>query len=88
MQSVYLSLLTAENTERLFLDALDKIGCSLEGEDLPAPIMLLLKYIAGVPRQLQLLFAALAQSDDSHQFQKSKLLIGLSMVKEHPERYC
>ena len=74
--------------ERLFRDVLDKIGCSLEGEDVPAHITLLLKYIDGVPRQLQLLFAALAQSDKSHWFQKSKLRLGLSMVKEHPERSC
>ena len=60
VQSVYLGLLTTENMERLFRDVLDKIGCSLEGGDLPAPVTLLLKYIAGVPRQLQLLFAALA----------------------------
>ena len=85
---MYLGLLTAGNMELLFCNVLDKLGVSLGGDALPAHITLLLKYIEGVPRRLQLLFAALAQSDHGHEFQKSKLLLGLGMAKEHPERYC
>ena len=88
VQSVYLGLLTASNMEVLFCNVLYKLGVSLGGNALPAHITLMLKYIDGVPRRLQLLFAALAESDDGHEFQKSKLLLGLCMAKEHPERFC
>ena len=65
---------------------LDKLGVSLEGDVLPPHVRLLLRYIDGVPRRLQLLFAALALSDQPHEFQKSELLCGLNMAMEHPER--
>ena len=74
--------------ELLFCNILGQLGMSLGDDVLPAPNALLLEYIGGIPGNLPLLFAALAQSEDSHKFSKSKLLLGLSMAKEHPERYC
>ena len=88
VQSVYLGLLTDRNMELLFRIVLEKLKVSLEGDELPAHVRLFLHYIPGVPRQLQLIYAAVAQSQDGQEFQKSKLLLGLRLTKEHPERYC
>lgn len=88
VQSVYLGLLTEENMEVLFRIALQKLKVSLEGDELPAHIRLFLQYIPGVPRQLQLVIAAVAQSKNDREFTRSNLLLGLRLTKEHPERYC
>ena len=88
VQSVYLGLLTEANMEVLFRSALEKLKVSLEGDELPAHIRLFLQYIPGVPRQLQLVLAAVAQSQDGTEFKRKKLLLGRCLTKEHPERYC
>ena len=83
---MYLRPLTVPSMEKIFCEVLTKLGINPDAAELPAFVRPLLQYIPGVPRQLQLVFAAVAQSDDPHAFQKSKLLLGLRLHREHPER--
>ncbi len=83
---MYLRPLTVPSMEKIFCEVLNKLGVDLDAAELPAFVRLLLQYIPGVPRQLQLVFAAVAQSDEPHAFRKSKLLRGLRLHGKHPER--
>ena len=70
--------------EQLFLEVLEGLGLPLTS--LPPHVRLYLRYIAGVPRQLQLVFAALALSPDPEAFLRKDLHDGLRLHKEHPDR--
>ena len=84
---MYLRPLTVPSMEKVFCEVLKKLGVNLDADELPTFVRPLLQHIPGVPRQLQLVFAAVAQSNHPHEFQKSKLLQGLRMPMEHPERF-
>ncbi len=75
-----------DNMELIICGILENLGISLTGLGVSEYVRLLLRYIPGVPRHLQLVFAALAESAHAYEFLRSKLLDGLHLIKEHPER--
>lgn len=71
----------------LYRDDHGQLDSELEGP-LPEHVTLLLRYLGGVPRRCQFLFAALAFSSDPDEFRKSQLRNGLRLLQKEPERYC
>jgi hypothetical protein len=86
VQSVYLGILSRDNMQKLFLAALKIFG--LEVTELPHHVQLLLDYIDGIPRRCQLLFSALALSEEPDTFFKGALKSGLRFHEEQPHRLC
>ena len=80
-------LLTDEHMGVLFRSVLEKLHIYLKGNKLPAHVKALLQYISGVPGRMHMVLAALAGSNDSQEFQRSKLILGLRLTENDPERY-
>ncbi len=87
VQSVYMGLLTDEHMGVLFRSVLEKLHIYLKGNKLPAHVKALLQYISGVPGRMHMVLAALAGSNDSQEFQRSKLILGLRLTENDLERY-